>query len=554
MHVEIQGLPWDEQDKISFTNNTCNNQQLSVSTAPLCRRCGCSLFQDALTPANADAISCDNSLRYYLDGTTRACEYCPVNQLINNHPAHRSCDNPDSVLVHQEWNQANFQYECVPGYFRSSISSKLCEPCALGQYQDELEQSRCKTCPGDTKTRHNASISSNDCAFCGHDRRLVQSEITGVFECVECSACTLVSHDVHMQQTCTTCGFNDYDKKTPSAYGEFCILENCFSSVRTDDFLLPSDSQLIAPIYEIQPINGLNLMNKGFLSTLSNTADRDNRMLFQNVLSTAALLWWQKSAGYEIPNFDDAMQGAHDTGMDRVYISFVDFFFRMLIRRIKPTITTNNNNEITSTWKQSDTDAYYNKNREIVGKYNVLYDKYENMQDPVDFQNDRPAHVVCNGLGARRTSLEFSGPAGELYEIKTRILFAGEQLSSADCANGDVCGAFFTHGSNYVTINNDNNKIVFADLSRFVLQDISFEIHSATGHNKIAVVIQHSASDTTLKTTLNAQLHWARDDLQYRICEESDAVAQHAVITDPWAFSKIRRQFLPSMCTNVNYA
>jgi len=357
-----------------------------------------------------------------------------------------------------------------------------------------------------------------------------------------------------MQQTCTTCGFNDYDKKTPSVYGEFCILENCLSSVRTDDFLLPSNSQLIAPFYEIQPINGLNLMNKGFLSTLSNTADKDNRMLFSHVLSTATLLWWQQSAGYVLPNFDDAMQGADHTGMVRVYISFVDFFFRMLIRKIKPTFTTNNNKEITSTWIQDDTDGYYNKNREIVGKYNVLYDKYQNMQGLVDFGNPPPVPVVCNALGARQTSLEFSVPADAPYEIQTIISFAGEQLRSADCANDDLCGAFFTHNSNYVIINNDNNKIVFADLSCFVLQDISFEIHSATGYNTIAFMIQHSASDNTLKTTLNAQLHWARGDLQYRVCEESDAVAQRVIITDPWAFSKIRHQFLPSMCDNVNYA
>jgi len=487
----------------------------------------------------------------YLDGATRACEYCPLNQNINNNPANRSCDDNDNSILHQEWNEATSQYECVPGYFRLG---KLCEPCALGQYQDEFEQSSCKTCPSNTKTRHIASISSNDCAFCGHDRRLVQSENTGVFECVQCSMCTMVSHNMHMQQTCTTCGFNDYDKSTPSAYGEFCILESCFSSVRTDDFVLPSNSQLTAPIYEIQPINGLNNMNRGFLSTLLNSADKDNRRQFSLVLSTATLLWWHQSAGYVLPNFTEAMQGAEHTGLLRVYISFVDFFFRMLIRRIKPTITTDSNNEITSTWKQGDTDAYYNKNREIVGKYNVLYDKYQNMQVPVDFGNPPPMPVVCSALGARQTSLEFSVPAGAQYEFKTIISFAGEQLRSADCANSVLCGAFFTHGSNYVTINNDHNKIVFADLSRFVLQDISFEIHSATGHNTIAFVMQHSASDNTLKTTLNAQLHWARGDLQYRICEQSDAVAQRAVITDPWAFSKIRRQFLPSMCTNVDYA
>ena len=61
MSVEIQEMPWDEQDKISFTS-TCKNQQFSMSTATLCKRCGCSLFQDALTPANANAISCDNTL------------------------------------------------------------------------------------------------------------------------------------------------------------------------------------------------------------------------------------------------------------------------------------------------------------------------------------------------------------------------------------------------------------------------------------------------------------------------------------------------------------
>ena len=165
---------------------------------------------------------CDNKLRLYLDGATQVCEKCPVNQNINNNPANRSCDDNDNSTLHQEWNETISQYECVPGYFRSS---KICEPCALGQYQDELEQSSCKMCPGNSKTRHTASISSNNCAFCVHDRRLVQSENTGVFECVKCSTCTMVSHNVHMQQTAFQSCSIDCHASVVATIGRLCFTE-----------------------------------------------------------------------------------------------------------------------------------------------------------------------------------------------------------------------------------------------------------------------------------------------------------------------------------------
>ena len=563
MTVEIQNLLWDEQEKISF-KDTCNSQQFSAPTVPLCRRCGCSLFQDALTPANANTISCDNTQRYYLDGATRACEYCPMNKHINNDPAHRSCDDPDSALVHQEWNEANSRYECVPGYFRTSPSTIFCTPCALDEYQDEPEQSACKKCTANTKTYNTASISMHDCAFCGHDRRLAQSASDGTFSCVECARCTVQPHALHMQQTCSACGFHDYDKKTnppgTASHGKFCVLENCLSTVRTDDFVYNTGggSALIPPLYEIQPTTAFIRMNTAFLTTLSNTANQANLENFVLTFQPATLPWWAIIAAetnYAPPTFDNAMQGdldfRDDQQGDRVYVSFVDFFFRIMIQRVKNTISTTA--DISSSWLESDSVAYKQKTRQIVSIYNPLYEKYLQARDTLDFRATTQVSISCTTLGARTTSLEFSVPGTHVFEFTAIVSFADEQLGPADCGSGDVaCRAFFAHNANYLTFSSQKPRIVFADLSRFVLQDISFEIHSATGHNEIDVAIQYSHT-IVANTTVNLKLHWKRNAANYYICQPNDSPARRALITDPWAFAKIRKQLLPSMCTNVNY-
>jgi len=374
----------------------------------------------------------------------------------------------------------------------------------------------------------------------------------------------MVSHDLHMQQTCSTCGFHDYDKKQTESgttpYGKFCILEDCLASVRTDDFSLNTAITLVPPLYEIQPATPFLNMNKGFLTSLSDTADKTNLRAFDTSLTTTTLPWWTDSQSqetvYNEPDFDESMQGSATSGVDRVYVSFVDFFFRILMQRIKNTIQTDEINEITSVWDDVDSDGYYDKNRQIVGKYNDLFENYENMQGDVEFQDSLPSVETCSTPGARHTTLKFSVPVGEEFQFQAIISFADEPLSSADCEQGDQdCLGLFAHDSNYLTFNNTNSEIIFADLSRFILENITFNIHSATGYNKIALVMQHSQNHGVLETTiLNADVHWSRGDLRYTICNKSDSVGKHAVITDPWAFSKIKHTFHNTMCQNVNYA
>jgi len=111
---------------------------------------------------------------------------------------------------------------------------------------------------------------------------------------------------------------------------------------------------------------------------------------------------------------------------------------------------------------------------------------------------------------------------------------------------------FFAHNASYLTFSSKKPRIVFADLSRFVLQEISFEIHSATGHNEINVAIKYLHT-TTSGTTVYLKMHWKRNNAAYYICQPYDGPAKRALITNPWAFSKIRKQLLASMCNNVNY-
>ena len=203
-----------------------------------------------------------------------------------------------------------------------------------------------------------------------------------------------------------------------------------------------------------------------------------------------------------------------------------------------------------------DSVEYKRKTRQIVPIYNTLHAKYLQTRDSLDFQTTAPpanaAPSACTTLGARATSIKFSVPGTRVFEFTAIVSFGDEQLSRADCGSSSgACRAFFAHNANYLTFSSQKPRIVFADLSRFVLQDISFEIHRASGHNEIDVEIKHTI---LAETTVHLKLHWRRNAANYYICQPYDAPAKRALITDPWAFAKIRRQLFASMCTNVDYA
>ena len=94
----------------------------------------------------------------------------------------------------------------------------------------------------------------------------------------------------------------------------------------------------------------------------------------------------------------------------------------------------------------------------------------------------------------------------------------------------------------------------FADLSRFVLQDIPFDVRRARGPNSLIFPTKYSNSNLD-ETVMTAQLHWQRlSDPVYRACADGDSVTKHASIGDPWAFSQIRNVFHLEMCTSLDYA
>jgi len=240
--------------------------------------------------------------------------------------------------VHQQWSEANFLYECVPGYFRASPNTASCTPCALDEYQDEPEQSSCKKCTANTRTYNTVSISMHDCAFCGHDSYLTLSESDGTFSCLDCVMCTVQPCAVHMQQMCPACGFHDYDQRTnhrdTASHGKFCVLERCLSTVRTDDFVDNNGDALIQPLYKIQPSTAFSNMNNAFLTTLSDTASKEPLETFAGTFQLTTLPWWEiitSETAYTTQTFGDNMQGnlkqRNDQQVDLVYMSFVDFFF-----------------------------------------------------------------------------------------------------------------------------------------------------------------------------------------------------------------------------------
>jgi len=520
-----------------------------ASGAPICDDCGCSFFRDALTAGTVD--TCDITQRLYLNGTTRICEYCPMNRNINNNPDRRSCDLHDRAMEHQVWNEAVAQYQCIPGYSHVSNSNN-CVSCAAGKYQDAAGQGACIVCPGGTTTRGGASIGVQDCSFCSFDHRLEQSRERGAFSCQKCEPCTVMRQSLHMEKTCSLCGFYEYDKAldmpTARKFGAACVLTRCLSRLRTDD--------VRTGLFQNLEPRGVN---QNLLSALYDGGDSYVAVpgRFDNIFASEELKWWISGV---VPIFDNSMEQPY-----RVYISFVDFYFRLLATMLSGRISFNGDILVT-TWTL---DIYKIKVKEIVAIYNALEAERRKTIGSDKFPSASMINIPRDTLGSRHTSIAFDVPSPD-FELITNIVFHGEQLTARDCQGTDRasetqalstcdklcerCKNMFAVGSDAIKFNLSQPTITFADLSRFILQDVSFAVQSAKSRNSLNVTMQYRNSADE-KTTMLAALHWQRSaDPVYRQCTENDSPTKHARIHDPWAFSRIRDVFRPQVCTSLDYA
>jgi len=343
-----------------------------------------------------------------------------------------------------------------------------------------------------------------------------------------------------MEKTCATCGFYDFDKsvRSPSSqtHGSACILTHCLGTVRTDDFH--------TGLFE--NIKPKTVQDENFLSTLYIGVHAYTPPGFDNIFKKEELKWWQPSADHSNPTFDNHMEMPYP-----VYISFVDFYFRIFATMISSTIRFNSDTMVTD-WNEN---TYTSKVREIVAIYNKLDAARLGTLGLREFPQTPVLTIPDATLGSRHTSITFNVPPAGGFELQTGILFWGEYLTMSDC--GDVgmgCREMFVPGTHDIKFDATQSTITFADLSRFVLEDISFDVRRARGSNPLIFSTKYSNSNLD-ETVMTAQLHWQRlSDPVYRACADGDSETKHASIGDPWAFSQIRNVFHLEMCTSLDYA
>ena len=498
---------------------------------------------DCLVCSRRPDAACSVAFRMYFDNVTRKCEYCPVNKnVVNSNDSSASCDFPLADAQYQVWNANSSQYECVPGFTPANAGG--CEQCSKRTYKDTLGLHACTTCPGGTTARSRGSISVQDCAFCGFDERLEQSRGNGSFSCQQCEHCTLMREAVHMHKTCSVCGFGDYSRKAATAppYGTMCILSQCLGVVSTDDHELGENIDMIA-------IPVINDILYGFMTSLSRPDDDTYDM--HKIFGAEPLFYLEVN---ELPKPNEALLAV------LLHTSLQNFGFWLLLEQML--LCTSNDEEICFETQEK---AYQQKMWELIPVYNALRVELVASQVriamPAPEQGNTAAHEAkCRG--GQDTTIRLEGDnidTHDAFELVTSIFFLDEPLERSSCAQPEsaapACTSMFVYGREQVRFSQVDHTITFEDLSRFKLADIRFEVHSATGANRLKLTVQHSSSGgSSGGVQLTGRLDWSRPAgvPQYVACDKSTEV--RATITDPVVFNTLQEQFLPLMCANIGYA
>jgi len=496
---------------------------------------------DCLVCSRRPDAPCSVAFRMYFDNITRKCEYCSVNKnVVNGNDSSASCDFPLADAQYQVWNDNSSQYECVPGFTAASAGG--CEKCSKHTYKDTLGPHACTTCPGGTKARSQASISVQDCAFCGFDERLEQSRDDGSFSCQPCEHCTLMREAAHMHRTCSVCGFDGYSWKaeTGPPYGTMCILSQCLGVVRTDDYELGEHLNTIT-------VRFINDILYGFMASLSRP--NGDSYVMRDIFGQEALLY---HASVENPP-NNALR------IVLRHASLQNFGFWVLLEQMQLCIGVTNKAHCEETSK----DTYEAKMWGLLPVYNALEAELVASQVsiamPAQKQGDAVAYEAkCRGGHDTKISLEAENNIdSSAFELVTFIFFLDEPLERASCAQQEntatACTSMFVYGREQVRFSEIDHTITFQDLSRFKLADIRFEVHGASGANRLNLTVQHGSSSSSGGVQLTGHLNWSRPAgvPQYVACDKS--LEERATVTDPVVFNALQEQFLLLMCTNIEY-
>jgi len=394
--------------------------------------------------------------------------------------------------------------------------------------------------------------------------------------------CSVVREAVHMHSSCTPCSYYEYDAKLPN-HPPTCVLAFCVDKARTDAFQQDSGTfganQGFGLISKKDTDSG-NMWNQGFillfvtevqwalhftqLQATSQGQRRDNlQTLDENFEETRMF-----SGTNAYADLENRFTSMRDTGTP-IYISFKDLFFRIFVHMALQTVQFNAaTKSFQSNWKAGNWDgsndwvAYNNRIRQM-GEIYMHLEKLRHAQESLVLTDYAVAHSVapsgtvlaCAAVGMQGSVLQILQPANAAsFSVTTTLVFAGVSVTRSHCPTNSECEKMFGADTNLVTFNNTHPRIEFGDFYMFLLEDISFEIHAATGPNVLDFELSTPQVMGRFAVVLQATLYWRRKPTAYWACSDSHPATKHATITDPVAFTKIQQAFTHYQCTNVDYA
>lgn len=241
----------------SSCSNACMKGKRVDAKSWMCEWCPLDTYQNSSTMLNPECIPCPDQKKTIFAGarsaaecldscatgafhntSTGVCQDCPIGTYmdVDKHASTKckTCDMGKTTRAAGSKESNDCYKKCTPGQFYNS-PSKMCSPCPVGKYQDEMDKDTCVDCPAGKTTPAPGSKNSSTCVtICGSGQFLNGS--TG--KCDDCPMDTYQDLGQHHSNECKPCGSN----KTTHATGQSNISQ-CFDRCSKGWFLDKAVSQ-----------------------------------------------------------------------------------------------------------------------------------------------------------------------------------------------------------------------------------------------------------------------------------------------------------------------
>lgn len=208
----------------------------------MCEWCPPNTYQNSSTKINPDCMPCPGEKKTLFPGALDVeecrepcssgtffnasgsiCQNCPVGFYmdVDGHiiAQCKMCEIGKTTLATGSKTMNDCRDECMKGHFYNS-SSKTCDLCPKGKYQDEMNKDTCKDCDHERGTLEYGSTSTSDCVLvCGLGQYLNDTYET----CLQCPINTYQDNAEHRSKECKACGLNEITNATGTSNISHCI-------------------------------------------------------------------------------------------------------------------------------------------------------------------------------------------------------------------------------------------------------------------------------------------------------------------------------------------